>query len=394
MKRTPLLEFTVDPAVVAGSRVEEVLRRIRDVPRQRRRSGRRWHRRRPDGPAPAPDDEPGRARSGHRTGGGGQGGRLDLPRRGGPVPPDLRPAPGGPRRHAGPRRHRGAAGRAGPGHPPACASSPRLPKTYEAEVVLGTATSTLDASGEVTGTWDMDGMSLAEVRAAAVALTGPIEQVPPMVSAVKVGGQRLHALARAGIEVERAARPVTVYRFDVHPGMTPGVFRIEVECSSGTYVRVLAADLGRCAGRRRPPPEPAADPDRLVLDRGGPPGRRADPGGGAHPGPGAAGPRPGGGARRGPDHWWPAAWPSTGCRWGSPATVPGAWSTRGTACWPSTRPPRPTGSGPPWCSSRPDEAGSRGRPAPAAAAAAVTFPGDGDRDRPVELRRPRPGGAR
>ena len=67
-----------------------------------------------------------------------------------------------------------------------------LPKTYEAEVVLGTATSTLDASGEVTGTWDMDGITLAEVRAAAVSLTGPIEQVPPMVSAVKVGGQRLH----------------------------------------------------------------------------------------------------------------------------------------------------------------------------------------------------------
>jgi tRNA pseudouridine55 synthase len=119
-----------------------------------------------------------------------------------------------------------------------------LPKTYDAEVVLGTATSTLDASGEVTGTWDMERTTLAEVRAAAQGLTGSIEQVPPMVSAVKVGGQRLHVLARAGIEVERAARPVTVYRFDVQPGLTPGVFRIEVECSSGTYVRVLAADLG------------------------------------------------------------------------------------------------------------------------------------------------------
>ena len=123
-----------------------------------------------------------------------------------------------------------------------------LPKTYEAEVVLGTATTTLDASGEVTGTWEMDGISLAQVRAAAASLTGPIEQVPPMVSAVKVGGQRLHALARAGIEVERAARPVTVYRFDVEPGPSPGVFRIEVECSSGTYIRVLAADLGVLLG--------------------------------------------------------------------------------------------------------------------------------------------------
>jgi len=123
-----------------------------------------------------------------------------------------------------------------------------LPKTYEAEVVLGTATSTLDASGAVTGTWDMEGVSLAAVRAAAATLTGEIEQIPPMVSAVKVDGRRLHALAREGIEVERKARPVTVYRYDVMPGMTPGVFRVEVVCSSGTYVRVLAADLGEALG--------------------------------------------------------------------------------------------------------------------------------------------------
>jgi tRNA pseudouridine55 synthase len=123
-----------------------------------------------------------------------------------------------------------------------------LPKTYEAEVVLGTATSTLDASGEVVGTWDMGDVSLAAVREAALTLTGAIEQVPPMVSAVKVGGRRLHELAREGIEVERAPRPVTVYRYDVTPGLTPGVFRVEVECSSGTYVRVLAADLGIALG--------------------------------------------------------------------------------------------------------------------------------------------------
>jgi tRNA pseudouridine55 synthase len=123
-----------------------------------------------------------------------------------------------------------------------------LPKTYQAEVILGTATSTLDASGDVTGTWDMGGVSLADVREAAVGLTGPIEQIPPMVSAVKVGGQRLHNLARAGIEVERAARPVTVHRFEVDHGSAPGSFRIEVECSSGTYVRVLAADLGTRLG--------------------------------------------------------------------------------------------------------------------------------------------------
>ncbi len=123
-----------------------------------------------------------------------------------------------------------------------------LPKTYEAEVVLGTATSTLDASGEVTGTWDMGDVSLAAVREAAAGLTGEIEQVPPMVSAVKVDGRRLHALAREGVEVERSARPVTVHRYDVTPGLAPGVVRIEVVCSSGTYVRVLAADLGEALG--------------------------------------------------------------------------------------------------------------------------------------------------
>ncbi len=123
-----------------------------------------------------------------------------------------------------------------------------LPKTYAGEVVLGTATSTLDSSGEPIGTWDMADVGLAEVRAAAGALTGSIDQIPPMVSAVKVGGRRLHALAREGIEVERKARPVTVHRFDVFPGLAPGVFRIEVVCSSGTYIRVLAADLGTALG--------------------------------------------------------------------------------------------------------------------------------------------------
>jgi len=124
-----------------------------------------------------------------------------------------------------------------------------LAKTYTTDIVLGTATSTLDASGEVTGTYDMAHVTPELVRAAAAALTGEIEQVPPMVSAVKVGGRRLHDLARQGVEVERQARPVTVYRFDVEPDPgRPGVYRAEVECSSGTYVRVLAADLGRSLG--------------------------------------------------------------------------------------------------------------------------------------------------
>jgi tRNA pseudouridine55 synthase len=124
-----------------------------------------------------------------------------------------------------------------------------LPKTYTAGIVLGTTTSTLDASGEVTGSYDMTQVTPEDVRQAALLLTGEIEQVPPMVSAVKVGGRRLHELARQGVEVERAARPVTVYRFDVEPDPDrPGVYRAEIECSSGTYVRVLAADLGASLG--------------------------------------------------------------------------------------------------------------------------------------------------
>lgn len=123
-----------------------------------------------------------------------------------------------------------------------------LPKTYTGEVVLGVATSTLDASGDVTGEWDMSGVTLDAARDAATALTGPILQVPPMVSAVKVGGKRLHELARAGIEVERAARPVTVHRFHVTATSEPNVLAVEVECSSGTYIRTLAADLGAALG--------------------------------------------------------------------------------------------------------------------------------------------------
>ncbi len=124
-----------------------------------------------------------------------------------------------------------------------------LPKTYTTDIVLGTATSTLDASGAVVGTYDIGHITPELVRAAAEALTGEIEQVPPMVSAVKVGGRRLHDLARQGIEVERPARSVTVHRFDTAPDPArPGVYRAEVECSSGTYVRVLAHDLGKLLG--------------------------------------------------------------------------------------------------------------------------------------------------
>jgi tRNA pseudouridine55 synthase len=123
-----------------------------------------------------------------------------------------------------------------------------MDKAYTGEAVLGTATATLDAAGEVTGTWDMAGVTSDEVRAAARALTGPIAQVPPMVSAKKVGGRRLHELAREGTEVERQPVDVVVHAFEVGEPIEPGVHPIEVTCSSGTYVRSLVDDLGTALG--------------------------------------------------------------------------------------------------------------------------------------------------
>jgi tRNA pseudouridine55 synthase len=121
-------------------------------------------------------------------------------------------------------------------------------KEYRAEVVLGTTTTTLDEDGDVLERFDMDGLTLADVRAAADGLTGEIDQRVPMVSAVKVGGRRLHRLARAGIEIERPVRRIRVDRFVVADGPEPGVFAVQVTCSAGTYVRVLAAELGAALG--------------------------------------------------------------------------------------------------------------------------------------------------
>ena len=123
-----------------------------------------------------------------------------------------------------------------------------LPKEYTGRVVLGTETSTLDASGEVTAVHDMSAVDLDQVVAATRAFVGDIQQVPPMVSAVRVGGRRLHEIAREGGEVERSPRTVTVYRFEVVPGDKHGTYDVAVACSSGTYIRSLAADLGTALG--------------------------------------------------------------------------------------------------------------------------------------------------
>ncbi len=122
-------------------------------------------------------------------------------------------------------------------------------KGYTGEVVLGSQTSTLDAAGDVIATFGMSQVTVADARrVVAEHLVGDIEQIPPMVSAIRVDGKRLHELAREGVEVEREPRPVTIHRFDVVDWVEPGVLAIDVECSAGTYIRTLADDLGRMLG--------------------------------------------------------------------------------------------------------------------------------------------------
>ena len=122
-------------------------------------------------------------------------------------------------------------------------------KSYRGRMVFGIATSTLDASGAIVEQQPMP-LTREEVERAATRFVGEIEQLPPMVSAVKVGGRRLHQLARAGVDVERAPRRVRVDRFvveDFEPGPYPSA-TVLVECGSGTFVRSLAADLGTALG--------------------------------------------------------------------------------------------------------------------------------------------------
>jgi len=121
-------------------------------------------------------------------------------------------------------------------------------KAYVATIHFGVETDSLDADGEVVAVHDMAPPDPDALRAAAAALTGEIDQVPPMVSALHHEGRRLHELAREGVEVERPARRVVVHRFELSPTEDPMRWRAEVECSSGTYVRSLAADLGRALG--------------------------------------------------------------------------------------------------------------------------------------------------
>jgi tRNA pseudouridine55 synthase len=121
-------------------------------------------------------------------------------------------------------------------------------KHYHAEVTFGVATDTLDAGGKELERVDMSHLCLEEVAAAAATFLGTITQIPPMVSAIKIDGKRLHELARQGIEVERVPRPVTIFEIAVHKGRAQNIYNLDVVCSAGTYIRVLAADLGKRLG--------------------------------------------------------------------------------------------------------------------------------------------------
>ena len=121
-------------------------------------------------------------------------------------------------------------------------------KSYTGDIRFGAETDSLDSTGVVTATHDMGPIDIDRAREAAVKLTGDIDQIPPMVSAKKVDGKRLHELAREGIEIERKPVPVTVYRFDLETTDDPMVLRCSVDCSAGTYIRSLAADLGSALG--------------------------------------------------------------------------------------------------------------------------------------------------
>jgi tRNA pseudouridine55 synthase len=124
-------------------------------------------------------------------------------------------------------------------------------KEYLATIRLGQSTSTDDAEGEITGTAPVADVSAETLNKAVAGLVGEIQQVPPAVSAIKVGGQRAYKLTRAGAAPELAARPVTVYEFAVTAIRRDGdLLDVDatVRCSSGTYIRALARDLGAAVG--------------------------------------------------------------------------------------------------------------------------------------------------
>jgi tRNA pseudouridine55 synthase len=119
-------------------------------------------------------------------------------------------------------------------------------KAYRATIRLGLETNTYDADGEIVATRAVN-VERAEVEQALAHFVGEIQQVPPMVSAIKRDGHKLYELARRGIEIERAARSVVIHGLELRDYQAPDV-ALEVSCSAGTYIRSLAHDLGAALG--------------------------------------------------------------------------------------------------------------------------------------------------
>ncbi len=120
-------------------------------------------------------------------------------------------------------------------------------KEYRAVVMLGATSDTYDREGTILPAPDFVVPNLKAIEEALEAFRGEIEQVPPMHSALKVGGKKLYELARQGVEIERRARRVTISRLEIED-YSPPTLKILVECSKGTYIRSLAYDLGLALG--------------------------------------------------------------------------------------------------------------------------------------------------
>ena len=120
-------------------------------------------------------------------------------------------------------------------------------KYYSATLLLGLTTDTEDITGEVLSRCE-DIPKEDEVFLAASRFVGKIMQTPPMYSALKVNGQKLCDLARKGMEIEREARPVTIFSIDARKGELPTDYILSVKCSAGTYIRTLCADIGTALG--------------------------------------------------------------------------------------------------------------------------------------------------
>jgi tRNA pseudouridine55 synthase len=119
-------------------------------------------------------------------------------------------------------------------------------KAYRAHVRFGEISTTLDAEGEITITGTAP-ESIDDVKAAIAQFIGPIMQTPPMYSALKVAGKPMYEYAREGIELERKARPITIYEINLISYQAPDLV-IDVRCSKGTYIRVLAQNIGDALG--------------------------------------------------------------------------------------------------------------------------------------------------